>query len=525
MTVGIILVLAGGIAGALLALAASRRFGKRSGNQSVRSNAEPKEQIPVSLASQDAPRTTGGHEGNCVFRVKFPRNPRMVQTVKAAFQTFGAIVHDIDPLHNDKTHSTRDFTVTVNTKKAGELSKHLTATVPGLSVVAFSTDVMLAHLGGKLEVIGRMPVTNRSDLSILYTPGVADVCLAIRDDPDKAFNLTIKGTTILVVSDGTRVLALGDIGPRAAMPVMEGKCLLLKRFAGVNAVPICLDTKDPDEIIRIVKAIAPGYGGVNLEDIASPGCYDIERTLQEALDIPVFHDDRHGTAVVVGAAAINAAKVVGKQLENMKAVCIGTGAAGLTCIQMLHALGLRDIVAFNSVGVVHKERTDLTDEEQWLKVNSNHHNFKGSLEDAIKGADLVLGLSVEGTIKAEWLAGMNPDGIVFALANPKPEVPPEEALKHVRIMATGGSNYPNQINNALAFPGIFRGLLDGRVRKVTEEMKLAAARALAAVVKDEDLDEEMIIPSVFNTAVAPAVANAIKLVAGQRGLSRRSLKS
>lgn len=475
--------------------------------------------------STNAPRIAGGHDGNCVFRIKFPRKSRMVQKVKAAFQAFGSQVHDVDPVHNSTTHSTRDFTVTVNSTKTGELSKHLTDSVPGLTVVAFSTNVMLAHLGGKLEVVGRVPLTNRSDLSILYTPGVADVCLAIRDDPDKAFNLTIKGTTILVVSDGTRVLALGDIGPRAAMPVMEGKCMLFKRFAGVNAVPICLDTKDPKEIIAIVKAIAPGYGGINLEDIASPGCYDIERALQEALDIPVFHDDRHGTAVVVGAAAINAAKVVDKQLKDMKAVCIGTGAAGLTCIQMLHALGLRNIIAFNSAGVVHKDRTDLTDEEEWLKKHSNRRNFKGSLERAIKGADLVLGLSVEGTIKAEWLAGMKPNGIVFALANPKPEVPPEEALKHVRIMATGGSNYPNQINNALAFPGIFRGLLDGRVRKVTEEMKLAAARALAAVVKDEDLDEEMIIPSVFNPAVAPAVANAIKVIAEQRGLTRRSVKN
>lgn len=469
-----------------------------------------------------APRSSS-HEGNCVFRVKFPRKPRMVQHVKAAFESLGAHVHDVDPVKNTKSHTVRDFTVTVARDKVKELTASLPESMSGVTVVNVSTAPMLAHLKGKLEVVGRVPLKNRNDLSTLYTPGVAEVCMAIHADPDKAFNLTIKGTTILVVSDGTRVLALGDIGPRAAMPVMEGKAMLFKRFADVNAVPICLDTKDPEEIIRTVKLIAPGYGGVNLEDIASPGCYDIERRLQEELDIPVFHDDRHGTAVVVGAAAINAAKVVGKDLSKMKAVCIGTGAAGLTCIKMLHALGVRKIIAFNSNGVVHRDINpeDLSPEERWLLKHSNRHNFKGDLPRALKGADLVLGLSVEGAIKAEWLAGMNPDGIVFALANPKPEVQPEEACKYVRVMATGGSNYPNQINNALAFPGIFRGLLDARVRKVTEEMKLAAARALADVVNEEDLDEEMIIPSVFNPAVATAVADAIKTEAKRMGLSRR----
>lgn len=484
------------------------------------------DETPAGSSRTEFGDTTDGEAnhtaGNYTLRLKIPRRNKMLGVVTTLMGELGD-VHDVDIVASDDEHTTRDFNITISPSHVDELQRQLEA-VPGLVVVNISSRVFLAHLQGKLEIVGRSPLNNRYDLSKVYTPGVADVCMAIHRHPEKAYTLTIKANTILVASNGTRVLALGDIGPYAAMPVMEGKAVLFKRFANVNAVPICMDTKSVDEMVRTLKIIAPGYGGINLEDISSPECYEVERRLQEELDIPVFHDDRHGTAVVVVAAAINAAKLVKKSPARMKLVCIGTGAAGLECIKLLHAAGFRNIIAYNRSGSVHKGRKDLGEEELWLLKHTNKKNFTGTLPEALNGADMVLGLSVAGTIKAEWLKGMNEDAIVFALANPVPEVLPEEASKYVRVIATGGSNYSNQINNALAFPGIFRGLLDCRVKMVTEKMKLAAARALAAVVKAQELDEEYIIPSVFNTRVAPAVAEAIKKSAKAEKLARRLSK-
>jgi malate dehydrogenase (oxaloacetate-decarboxylating) len=347
-----------------------------------------------------------------------------------------------------------------------------------------------------------------------YTPGVARVCKAIHDDPDKAFQYTIKRNTVAIVSDGTAVLGLGDIGPRAAMPVMEGKAVLLKEFAGVDGFPICLDTTDVEEIIATVKAISPTFGGINLEDISAPRCFEIEDRLRAELDIPVFHDDQHGTAVVVLAALMNAAKLLDKELSDMKALVVGLGAAGVAVTKMLIAGGLTDIIGCDSQGAVHTERADYVDGsmppiKRWYAETTNPGNLSGGPADVIEGCDLFIGLSGAKVMPPEALKKMADDAIVFAMANPDPEIAPEEAEKYVKIVATGRSDYPNQINNVLCFPGMFRGALDVRASDITEGMKLAAAEAIAAIVKPEELASCYIIPSVFNREVAPAVAEAV----------------
>jgi malate dehydrogenase (oxaloacetate-decarboxylating) len=347
-----------------------------------------------------------------------------------------------------------------------------------------------------------------------YTPGVARVCEAIRDDPDKAFQYTIKRNTVAVVSDGTAVLGLGDIGPRAAMPVMEGKAMLFKEFAEVDAFPICLDTKDPDEIVAAVKAIAPAFGGINLEDISAPRCFEIEDRLKDALDIPVFHDDQHGTAVVVLAALLNACKLTGKSLGDLRVLVTGLGAAGVAVTKILLNAGVTDIIGADSKGAIHTERADYLDGsmnpvKRWYAESTNRERRDGPPAEVIEGADLFIGLSGARVMPAEALSRMASDAMVFAMANPTPEVTPEEAAPYVRIMATGRSDYPNQINNVLCFPGIFRGALDVRAQVINEEMKLAAARAIASIVDERELREDYIIPSVFNRDVAGAVADAV----------------
>ena len=349
---------------------------------------------------------------------------------------------------------------------------------------------------------------------MVYTPGVARVCLAIADDGDKAFQYTIKRNTVAVVSDGTAVLGLGNIGPYAAMPVMEGKCCLFKEFAGVDAFPICLDTSDPAEIVRTVELIAPGFGGINLEDISAPRCFEIEERLKERLDIPVFHDDQHGTAVVVMAALLNAVKLTGRRLEDLKVLIIGLGAAGIAVTKILLAAGVTQIVGADSRGTLHVQRADYLDGsmnelKRWFAEVTNPECRTGAPAEVIDGEDLLIGVSGARAFPADALARMNKDAMVFAMANPNPEINPEEAAPHVRIMATGRSDYPNQINNVLCFPGIFRGALDVRAPAITEEMKMAAARAIAAIVPEEELREDYIIPSVFNRDVAPAVAAAV----------------
>ena len=387
--------------------------------------------------------------------------------------------------------------------------------IPGVKVVNVSDRTFLMHLGGKIEVHNKIPVKTRNDLSMAYTPGVARVCMAISKDVKKSFSLTIRRNAVAVVSDGTAVLGLGDIGPEAAMPVMEGKAMLFKEFAGIDAWPICLNTKDPEEIIRVVKALEPTFGGINLEDISAPRCFEIEERLKAEMGIPVFHDDQHGTAVVVLAALLNSLKVVKKRIEDMKIVVAGVGASGVACSKIIMNAGARNIIGVDRIGAIYKGRKQhMNFMKDWYAEHTNPFNEKGKLSDVISGADLFLGLAGPGLITVEDLKKMAKDPIVFAMANPDPEIMPEEAAPYVRIMATGRSDYPNQINNVLCFPGIFRGALDSRATCINEEMKLAAAYAIASCVGKEELSEDYIIPSVFNR----------KVVADRRqgGLPRRA---
>ena len=378
--------------------------------------------------------------------------------------------------------------------------------------------VFALHLGGKLAVAPTVPLRDRRDLSLAYTPGVADVCLAIAEQPDLVHDYTWKANSVAVVTDGTAVLGLGDIGPAAALPVMEGKALLFKHFADVDAVPICLDCVDVDEFVETVVRLAPGFGGINLEDISAPRCFDIEPRLQARLDVPVFHDDQHGTAIVVLAALRNAAEIVGKPLSSLRIVISGAGAAGVAVARILLAAGVGDICVADRQGVLYAERDGLTAIKRALAVETNVSRLIGTLADALRGADVFIGVSA-GQVPEDAIAAMARDSIVFALANPNPEVPYDVARRHARVVATGRSDFPNQINNVLAFPGVFRGALDVRATRITERMKLAAADALAAVVADE-LTSDCIVPSVFDARVAPAVANAVAAAARADGVAR-----
>jgi malate dehydrogenase (oxaloacetate-decarboxylating) len=401
--------------------------------------------------------------------------------------------------------------------------------VRGAEVLEITDRTFEVHRRGKIHTGLNMPLKTRDDLSMAYTPGVARVCTSIAENPQKAFKYTIKANTVAVVSDGTAVLGLGDIGPEAAMPVMEGKAMLFKEFADVDAFPICLDTKDPDKIVETVKLMAPTFGGINLEDISSPRCFEIEQRLIEELDIPVFHDDQHGTAIVVLAALINACRLTGRRIEDLSACMVGAGAAGVAVAKILMGSGLTNIVACDRFGAIHAGREDyesgsMNAPKTWLAENTNPERRDGAPSEVIAGTDLFLGLSGPGIISAADLRKMNPDPFVFAMANPNPEVRPEEAAGVARVMATGRSDYPNQINNVLAFPGVFRGALDVRAPTITEEMKIAAAQGIASVVADEELDEDYIVPSVFNRDVGTAVARAVAEEAERTGASRATGK-
>jgi malate dehydrogenase (oxaloacetate-decarboxylating) len=452
------------------------------------------------------------------IRVKLDDSQRMLLgEVTSAIAEAGGMVGAVDLVEVDESHSLRDVVVDASDSDHWERIIAAITALDGAEVIDTTDRTFLLHVGGKIEQHNKHSLNTRDDLSMVYTPGVARVSLAIADDADKAFQYTIKRNTVAVVSDGTAVLGLGDIGPRAAMPVMEGKCCLFKEFAGVDAFPICLDTTDPDEIVRTVKLIAPAFGGINLEDISAPRCFQIEEQLKEQLDIPVFHDDQHGTAVVVMAAVLNAVKLTERRLEDLKVLVIGLGAAGIAVTKILLEAGVREIIGADSRGALSVEREDYLDGsmnsvKRWFAEVTNPENRSGAPADVIDGADLLIGVSGARALPAEALARMNTDAMVFAMANPNPEVNPEEAAPYVRIMATGRSDYPNQINNVLCFPGIFRGALDVRAPTITEEMKMAAAHAIAAIVEDSELREDYIIPSVFDRDVAPAVAAA---VAGQ----------
>jgi malate dehydrogenase (oxaloacetate-decarboxylating) len=448
------------------------------------------------------------------IRVKLEDSQGILGQLTSAIGEAGGLVDAVDLVEVDGAHSLRDIVVDASGKDHWSLILEAIAAVDGAEVIDTTDRTFLLHVGGKIEQANKHPLKTRDDLSMVYTPGVARVCLAIADDEARAFQYTIKRNTVAVVSDGTAVLGLGDIGPRAAMPVMEGKCCLFKEFAGVDAFPICLDTTDPDEIVRTVKLMAPTFGGINLEDISAPRCFEIEERLQEELDIPVFHDDQHGTAVVVMAAVLNAVKLTGRQIEDLNVLVIGLGAAGIAVTKILLAAGVSKIIGADSKGVVSVAREDyqygtMNATKRWFAESTNPDCRAGAPADVIDGMDLLIGLSGARVMPAEALARMNSDAMVFAMANPTPEVNPEEAAPYVRIMATGRSDYPNQINNVLCFPGIFRGALDVRAPAITEEMKMAAAHAIAAIVEEKELREDYIIPSVFNRDVAPAVAAAV----------------
>jgi malate dehydrogenase (oxaloacetate-decarboxylating) len=427
----------------------------------------------------------------------------------------------IDLVRVESGKKIRDVTVDAASADHIEMIVAAVRALPGVDVEHVSDRTFLLHLGGKIEMVSKAPLKTRDDLSMAYTPGVARVCRAIADDPAKVWNLTIKQNTVAVVSDGTAVLGLGDIGAEAAMPVMEGKAMLFKEFGGVDAWPICLSTKDVDEIVSAVTAIAPGFGGINLEDISAPRCFEIESRLKDALDIPVFHDDQHGTAVVTIAAFLNALRLVGKKPEEVRVVLTGVGAAGIATTDMLLAAGVRDIIGCDRGGALHRGRSDLGPWKTAFAERTNPTGFTGTADEALAGANVFIGLSGPGAVSRDGVASMASDAIVFAMANPTPEVPPEEIADVVAVVATGRSDYPNQINNVLAFPGIFRGALDVRASEINEEMKLAAAEAIASAVKADELSAEYVIPSVFNRDVAPLVASAVAAAAEASGVARR----
>lgn len=457
-----------------------------------------------------------------VVRAKLKNEVGILGKVFSAIGEAGGDVGAVDIVEVIKGHVIRDITIRVRDESHCNDIISTLKKLDYVEIVHVSDRTFLMHLGGKIEIKNRIPLKTRADLSMAYTPGVARVCMAIHEDKSKAYNLTIKKNSVMIVTDGTAVLGLGNIGPEAAMPVMEGKAMLFKEFGEVDAYPICLNTTDPDEIVNIVKAIAPGFGGVNLEDIAAPRCFEIEERLKEELDIPVFHDDQHGTAIVALAALLNSLKIVGKKMKHLKIVISGAGAAGIACAKLLMAAGAINIIGCDREGAIYRGRKkDMNPMKEWFADNSNPHNEKGTLKDVIKEADFFLGVSAPGLLDRSDIENMAKDPIVFAMSNPDPEVSPEDIEGVARIIATGRSDYINQINNVLCFPGIFRGLLDCRAKGINLEMKIAAAKAIASIISEKELCEEYIIPSVFNKKVAPAVAAAVSREARKSGMARR----
>jgi malate dehydrogenase (oxaloacetate-decarboxylating) len=436
-------------------------------------------------------------------------DPASIGRIATAVGSAGGAVTAIDVVDSRPDGLTVDVTCSAADAAHSEEMVEALRNVEGVTVKKVSDRTFLLHLGGKLEVASKVPLKTRDDLSMAYTPGVARVCLALADHPEDVRRLTIKGNTVAVVTDGSAVLGLGDIGPGAAMPVMEGKAALFKRFADIDAWPICLDTQDVDEIVRTVELIAPGFGGINLEDIAAPRCFEIEKRLRKKLDIPVFHDDQHGTAIVALAALKNALRVVHKDLTKVKVVVAGGGAAGTAIVQLLVKAGVANVLVWDREGILSPDDERLTGAKLELARQTNPACVRGELPDALDGADVFIGVSAANVLAVEDLARMAKDAVVFPMANPTPEVDPVRARQHAAIVASGRSDLPNQINNVLAFPGVFRGLLDARATEISDGMLLAAADALAAVVKDDQLNANYIIPSVFDHEVTTAVAHAV----------------
>ncbi len=458
-----------------------------------------------------------------IMRIEMPNEDGAFGTLATAIGDAGGQVAAVDMRSVTRTRVVRDVTINVSSDVIGNEVRRSIERLEGVRILSVSDSTFLAHLGGKIRVEPKIPVKTRKDLATVYTPGVARVSMAIAADPNKAFSLTIKRNTVAVVSDGTAVLGLGDIGPLGALPVMEGKAMLFKQFADIDAFPICLDTKDVDEIVETVVRIAPVFGGINLEDISAPRCFEVERRLIERLDVPVMHDDQHGTAVVILAALINAAKVVDKDLHDLQVVVSGSGAAGTATIKMLLEAGVRDVIPVDRNGALNRDDRYENSHWSWLAEHTNRENRHGGLAQVLAGADVFIGVSAPGILQPEHIATMGRDPIVFAMANPTPEIMPDVAAPVAAVVATGRSDFPNQVNNLLAFPGIFRGALDVRASRITERMKLAAAYAIAAMVTDDERSSEYIIPSVFDPRVVDAVAKAVAAAAIDEGVARRSI--
>lgn len=454
-------------------------------------------------------------------RVVISNRPGMLAKVTSVIGEQGGNIGAIDIVRAEKDELTRDITINTRSDDHAQRIVQKLRALDGVEVVNISDRTFLLHLGGKLKIESKSPLRTRDQLSMAYTPGVARVCEAIHETPEDTHRLTIKSNTVAVVSDGTAVLGLGDIGSEAAIPVMEGKAQLLKEFADVNGFPVCLDTTDVDEIVDTVRRIAPVFGGINLEDIAAPRCFEIEERLKEHLDIPVFHDDQHGTAVVTVAALLNALKIVEKDLEEIKIVMVGIGAAGTAVTEMLLQMGVENVVGVDREGPVTQDRDDLTDAKARYAEMTEPGGGGETLSDAMNGADVFIGLSGPDVIGVDDLKRMARDPIVFAMANPRPEIMPEVAYPHVAVMATGRSDYPNQINNVLCFPGLFKGALGCRATDITGEMKIAAAEAIAGTIDDRSLTPDYVIPSVFDEEVVTRVSKAVSQTAKEQGIARK----
>ena len=485
----------------------------------------PSRMLPRTARAYRAPMAHPSASFSATVRVRLEDHPGVFARLASAVGEAGASLGAIDLVRVERGTKIRD--VTVLAADAGHLDEIVAAIrrVDGIEVLHVSDRTFLMHLGGKLEVRPTHPLRTRDELSMAYTPGVARVSQAIADDPAKVWTLTTKQHLVAVVTDGSAVLGLGDIGPEAALPVMEGKAVLFKEFGQVDAFPICLATQDVDKIVAAVTAIAPGFGGINLEDIAAPRCFEVERRLRAALDIPVFHDDQHGTAIVVLAALLNALRVVGKKLEDVKIVTTGCGAAGTAVTKILLGAGATRVVGCDEEGVLYPDRPGITPAKREFAELTNPDGERGTADEVLAGADVFIGVSVPGAVTRAGIERMNPDAIVFALANPRPEVDPEEIEDLAAVIATGRSDYPNQINNVLAFPGVFRGALDVRSRAINGEMELAAALALAEVIAPAELSADYIVPSVFDRNVAPAVARAVADAAVRSGVARDAVSS
>jgi malate dehydrogenase (oxaloacetate-decarboxylating) len=457
-----------------------------------------------------------------ILRTETSDRPGTLGRVTTAIGEEGGDIGAIDIVRVGSGRMVRDLTVAARDDAHADAIVQRVRTLEGVKVLHVTDRTFLVHLGGKIQVQSRVPVKSRDDLSMIYTPGVARISLAIRDDPTNQWNLTIKRHTVAVVTDGSAVLGLGNIGPAAAQPVMEGKCIIFKTFADLDAFPICLATQDPDEIVQAVRYLAPVFGGINLEDIAAPKCFLIEERLRAELDIPVMHDDQHGTAVVVLAALKNALKVVGKPIEDARIVISGVGAAGTATAQIIAAAGARFVIACDRAGALYSGRTEnMNPYKERLAASTNPSRERGSLRDVLRGADVFIGLSAPGVVTEADIAAMAADPIVFALANPIPEIQPEGLAGIARVVATGRSDYPNQINNSLAFPGMFRGALDVHATDINERMKLAAADAIAGLIGPGELTEEYIVPSMFDRRIAESVAQAVREAARSTGAARK----